>query len=77
MIRASELRISNFEIETRLVCPCCHMGFISVKDEEERFIFPDKQTFKFPRNTLPTCDKCGTGFEIVIDRTLKIKLRKI
>jgi len=68
-----------FEIETRLVCPCCHMGFISIDDEvENKFTFPSgARSFIIPKVNCPSCNECNTRFEIMIDKTLKIKMRKI
>lgn len=65
-------------IKTRLVCPCCHMGFIHMEDKiDDKFIFPsERRKFIIPTN-YPTCDRCGSKFEIVIDRTLKIEMSKI
>lgn len=65
-------------VETRLVCPCCNMGFIHINDEiDDRFSFPsERRKFIIPTN-YPTCDRCGSKFEILIDRTLKIEIRNI
>lgn len=81
MIRFDDLTKSeseNLKVETRIICPCCHMGFISVDDEmDNRFVFPnDKRKFVVPMN-YPTCSRCNTKFEVVIDKTLKITMRKI
>lgn len=64
--------------ETRLMCPCCHMGFIHMDDEmDNRFVFPsERRQFIVPRS-YPTCNNCNTKFEVVVDRTLKISIRKI
>ena len=69
---------SNNVIETRLVCPCCHMGFIHILNEiDDRFVFPsDKGKLVVARN-FPTCNRCDAKFEVLIDRTLKIEMRKI
>lgn len=68
----------KIESETRLVCPSCHMGFISIDDEmENKFTFPNnKRDFIVPVNH-PTCNNCDSKFEVSIDKTLKIKMRRI
>lgn len=81
MIRFEDLPKStseNLEVETRLVCPCCHMGFISVDDEmDNKFIYPSrKRGLSFPVD-YPTCNKCNTKFEVKVDKTLKITMRKL
>lgn len=79
MIKFDALTVENKDIvETRLVCPCCHMGFIKTGDEmSNKFVYPsDRVRFALPMD-YPTCNKCNTKFEIVIDRTLKIAMRKI
>lgn len=65
-------------IETRLVCPCCHMGFIHILNEiDDRFDFSsDRSKFIVTRN-YPTCNRCNTKFIVTIDRTLKIEMRKV
>lgn len=70
-------RVKSYDLETRLVCPCCHMGFISVDDEmDNRFAFPSEmRAIVIPAN-YPRCNRCDTRFEVVIDRTLKITMRK-
>lgn len=69
---------NNKWIETRLICPCCHMGFIKMEDEmDNKFIFPsDRRRFIVPID-YPTCNKCNTKFEVSIDKTLKISMREI
>ena len=65
-------------VETRLVCPCCHMGFIHMEDEiDDRFIFPSERRKFIVPSSYPTCNRCNTKFEVLIDRTLKIEMRKI
>ena len=54
------------------------MGFIHINDEvDDRFTFPsERRKFIIP-TSYPTCDRCNTKFEVLIDRTLKIEMRKI
>lgn len=69
---------SNNVIETRLVCPCCHMGFINILNEiDDRHIFSSDRRKLIVTRNLPTCNRCDAKFEVLIDRTLKIEMRKV
>lgn len=72
------LKEENNLFETRLVCPCCYKGFIKMEDEmDNKFTFPsDRRRFIVPTN-YPTCNRCNSKFEVLIDKTLKIEMRKI
>lgn len=68
---------NNKLIETRLVCPCCHMGFIEVREIKKEYLFPsDLRKFIVPTN-YPTCNRCCSRFEVEIDNTLKIKIKSV
>lgn len=70
--------VRPFEAKTRLVCPCCHMGFISITDEmENKYTFPNETRSLVIRTNYPKCENCNTKFEVSIDRTLKITMRRV
>lgn len=65
---------SGIIAETRLVCPCCNQGFISLSGEKDVELIGRYLTM--PTN-YPRCNNCSKQFVINIDRTLKITFQTI
>lgn len=64
--------------ETRLICPCCNMGVIQISDElENKLTFPTETRMLLLPRDYPRCNGCRTMFEISIDKSLKITIRKV